>query len=477
MRHQAGRTRAGAIAIGALVALAVAAPVAGASDWRTVQLTGEAAKVSMFAIDCPTTQLCVAVGGNNTIASSTAPHGGPWGLAYAGIGAQPTPSNGSFAGRQIRGVSCPGAGLCFAGTFEGDIYFTSNPTGPAAAWAVTPVDPPGPNTHIYGISCPTPSLCVAAAGGGRIVTSANPTGGTAAWVTTQLDPSLELRGVSCSSPTFCVVVGDEGAILSSALPTGGAGAWRLASPRVGNGNLFGVGCAAPLCVTGNTGGNLITSTDPLGPAPGWKSVSGGGSVQVTDASCVSASRCAVVDNNGDVLTSTDPTGGSGSWTFTNVLPYPGVDGTAANHFFGISCPTATLCAVAGNRGQLHTSTNAFTAEPVAPRKRKRPKKIRRGPKRPRVEIARGPRPHGLIARRGGLPAEFRFFAKKRAPVRGFVCSLDGRRMKRCRSPKRYRVGRPGWHKFKVRAIGRTGLRGPADTYIFRIYRRSEWPPV
>ena len=439
----------------ALVACAAMAPAAAGSEWRTTQLPGEAAKVPILAISCPTTQLCVAVGGNNTVASSVNPTSSAptWQVVYAGTGAVPTGPKTKIAYRQVRGVSCSSPGLCVAGTLEGDIYTTTEPTGDAGAWAVTDIDGGGPNTHIYGVSCPSPALCVAAAAGGRIVTSTNPTGGPSAWTTTQLSPaSLELRGVSCASPSFCVAVGNEGLILSSANPTGGAASWSEVVPAVGNGNLFGVSCVAPLCATGNTGGNLITSGNPLGVPPAWKTIDGGGSVQITAASCVSAVRCAVVDSNGDVLTSTNPTGGPADWTFTNVLPFPGVAGTSANHFFGISCPAPTLCGVAANDGQVLTSTDPFEAEAVPTGPRRPP---RRGPKRPRVKIASGPRGI-LIARHGRVTAQIRFFALHHAPVRGFLCRLDGGRVVRCRSPKRYRVG-PGRHWFRVRAIGSTGL--------------------
>ena len=463
--------------IGALCALAIgaiAAPAAGASEWHGVQLPGEAGKVPIFGISCPTTRLCVAVGGNNTVASTINPTSSAptWQVVYAGKGAVPTGPKTSIAYRQVRGVSCPSPGLCVAGTFEGDVYTTTEPTGEASGWAVADIDGGGPNTHIYGISCPTPALCVAAAGGGKIVSSTNPTGGSAAWTTTQLTPAtLELRGVSCASPSFCVVVGNEGLILSTPSPTSGAASWTQTVPPVGNGNLFGVSCAAPLCLTGNTGGNLITSVNPLSTPPSWKTVGGGGSVQITGASCVSPSACVAVDSNGDVLTSTNPSGGTGAWTFTNVLPFPLVDETSANHFFGVSCPSTSLCGIAGNDGQVLTSTDPFDADPV-PIKRKRPP--RRGPKRPGVKIANGPRGF-MVARHGKVTAQIRFFAVRHAPVRGFVCRLDAGPVRRCHSPKRYRVG-PGWHKFRVRAIGSTGLRGPVAKTIFRVFAPSEWPP-
>lgn len=444
-----------------------------ASTWtgRQPAGTGSNVNLAMFGISCPTASLCVAVGGANTIASSTNPTGGAesWRVVYPGAGA------GEPNQRQIRGVSCPSAQLCVAVNFEGIIYTSTNPTGDASAWSVTELSSTGPSTHFYGVSCPSPTFCAASAGKGRIATSTNPTGGASAWSVTQLEGPLELRGISCASPALCVAVGDNGdsirpdpgdvgEILSSTNPLGGI--WQQAQMTSGQGNLYGVSCPSPaLCVTGNLFGNLVLSTSPTGPASAWSLTDGGGSVQITDADCLSVSRCVVVDNNGSVLTSTNPTGGPSAWTFTNVLPYPGVDETAANAMFGVSCPTVTLCAVAANEGQIFTSQDPF-AEPAATPVKKGAKRHKKRPKRPRTTIARAPNPTSSFAGRK-FPARFRFFARNHVQVRGFVCKIDGQPLKRCRPPKDYRVGF-GKHVFRVRAIGWTGLRGPAEVARFRV---------
>ena len=289
---------------------------AGAATWTGRQLAVPPTNRQMFAISCPTASFCVAVGGGNTLASSTDPAGGAgsWEVAFPG-GGGPDSSNQ----RQIKGVSCPSPQLCVAVTFEGLIYASTDPTGGDGAWSIADLSAIGPNMHMYGISCPSPAFCAVAAGDGKILTSTNPTGGAGAWSLIQLEGPLELRGVSCTSPALCVVVGDdgdnirpeltdEGEILSSTNPLGGI--WQRAQMPGAPGNLYGVACPSPaLCVTGNTLGNLLVSSGPTGPAPAWKTVDGGGAVQITGADCPSASQCAAVDNNGDVLTSTDPAGG------------------------------------------------------------------------------------------------------------------------------------------------------------------------
>src|SRR3954447_21824949 len=456
--------------------LSLGSAAAAASTCSTLRLPGEAADVTLFGISCPNTQLCVAVGGNNTIASSTDPAGGAskWGVVYAGQGAESTAANY----RQVRGVSCPSPQLCVAVTFEGQIYTSTDPTGSAAAWSVADLDPDGPNTHLYGVSCPTVDFCAASAGGAEILTSTSPAGGASAWTETQLEGPLELRGISCASAALCVAVGDNGdtvrpelgdrgAILSSTNPLGGA--WQPAQPPI-QGNAYGVSCpSAALCVSGDLMGNLLVSTAPSSPTS-WRSFDGGGSVQITDVDCPSLALCAAVDNNADVLTSTAPTGGAGAWTFTNIAPYssPG-EALRANGTFGVSCPSAALCAIAGNDGQIFTSTDPFAAGTPAPANAEaggKKTKHRKRPKRPSVRIAHGP-PPGVEVPRGKVRVQFRFYPRHRVQVRGFLCRLDDRPLRRCRSPKHYRVSY-GRHVFRVRAIGWTGLRGPVERSGFRV---------
>lgn len=465
---------------------ALGAAGAVAADWSDRQLNAEAAGVSrlpLFGISCTSSQLCVSVGGGNTIGSSTNPSGdaSAWKVVYAGSGPYPGQPNQ----RQIRGVSCPSPQLCVAVTFEGLIYTSTNPTGDAPSWQVTDVDGDGPNTHFYGVSCPSPDFCAAAAGEAQILTSTNPTGGPGAWTRTQLPGPAELRGISCASAALCVAVGDNGdnirpevgdqaLVAASGNPLAGAGAWSV-SPLPGRQSLYGVSCpSAALCVSGDTLGNLLVATSPTGGTGAWRAIDGGGSVQITDVDCVSPSLCAAIDNNGDVLTSTNPNGGAGDWTFENLVPFPFVDESQLNAFFGISCPSRGFCAISAMAAHIFTSTNPFeVSAPVqtAAGGKKKARKKRR-PKRPRVMIASGPPPGVEITTRK-VTVRFRFFARHHAQVRGYLCKLDRHRARRCRSPKAYRVGL-GRHVFRVRAIGWTGLRGPVEVRRFQVCRPTPY---
>ncbi len=474
--------RAGLAALLALLVFsALGVGTSAASSWETRQLGGEAAESLLFGVSCPSAQLCVAVGRNNTVATSTDPAGdaSSWNATFVGAGSFDTgPGGGFYNGGQIRGVSCPTTQLCVAVSFEGLIYTSTNPTGGASAWTTTDLAGAGPNTHFYGVSCPSPNFCAAAAGGAKVVTSTNPTGGASAWSTTQLEGPLELRGISCLSTALCVAVGDNGSritpqptdageILSSTNPLGGS--WQRAERTDGQGSLYGISCPSPtLCATGNLYGSLLVASNPTGPADAWKSAPGGGAVQITDVDCPSPTQCVAVNNNADVMTSTNPF--AGGWTFTNLRPFNGVDETLLlNGTFGVSCPTASFCAVVGASGTIYTSEDAFAATPAGPTKRgsQKPAKGRKRPKRPRVTIARAPNGVEIEGGRHKVRLRTFFFAPKHVQVRGFACKIDDRPTKRCRSPKVFTVGL-GKHVFRVWAIGWTGLKGKMAFVKFEV---------
>ncbi len=475
-RRRGPRWRMILLLAGCCAALAAVAGEPASAAWSGRQLAvGDSASLPLFGVSCPSASLCVAVGGGNTIASSTRPAGGSdeWRAIYPGSG--PAAPNQ----RQIRAVSCPSAQLCVAVTFEGLVYTSTNPSGGVGAWQMTDLAAVGPNLHLYGLSCPTASFCAASAGAAKVLTTTDPTGGAGAWHLTELEGPMELRGISCASAALCVAVGDDGdnirpevgdqaVVVASTAPL--AGLWGKAT-LPGHGNLFGVACPSTgLCLSGDALGNLLVATNPVGGAAAWRRTDGGGSVQITDAECLSASLCLAIDNNGDVLASTDPTGGAAAWTFTNLVPYPGIEGGGPNHLFAASCPERDFCAASGSGGMIYTSDDPFAGDTgVAGPAGKKAKKGGKRPKRPRVTIAKAPPPGVEVPRGRRAKALYRFFARNRAQVRGFVCKLDDRPLRRCRSPKIYQVGL-GRHVFRVRALGWSGLRGPAEVHRFRVCR-------
>jgi hypothetical protein len=461
------------LCIACLGALAALPASAAAGTWTTREIVTPETQPALYGIDCPTIHLCVAAGGNDTIVSSTAPTGpaSAWTVVHPGAGATPSPTeNGFFNGNQIRDVACPSTRLCVAVSLDGVIYTTTEPTGGSGAWTVADLSPTGPNIHMYGISCPTTGFCAVAAGGGKVLTSYDPDGGVGAWAVTQLPTTDELRAISCASESRCVAVGDGGTVAASIDPDGGASAWNLGASPSGGGSIGAVSCVGTsLCVAGEELGALLISTATGASPSAWSTVPSGAYLQITAASCASATECATVDNNADLTTSTEPTGGAAAWHEENLIPYAYANGELTfNGTWGISCvPGGELCAISGARGLLLTSADPFgtTGKP----------NDLGGPtpvgsklvKRPRTRIVTSPH-RRIRTGRHKVRVTYRFRAESSA--RGFRCSFDGSRWHRCSAPVRFPVGR-GHHRFRVRAIGPTGLQGPVARDGFAVLPR------
>jgi hypothetical protein len=469
-------------AIALIATLAAPAGATAASNWTLRQLppaSGDAFGPPLSGISCPTDSLCVAVGGLDTLAFSQAPTGpaanwhvihpsypvGPGKTCVEGEPHCPTP------GGRLQAVSCASQSLCVAVSYEGFVYASTEPTGGAGAWTPTVINEGDGATHLTAVSCPSPALCVAVSGGsnnsngGKVLTSTDPTSGR--WQTTPLSSSLDLRGVSCGTPSLCVAVARGGRIFASSNPTGGASAWVEAGTPGGPGDLEGVACVSTLlCAAGNLTGNVLTSTDPAGG--GWNEANAGGSVQITGLSCPTASRCVAVDNNGDVLNSNDPSGGAGSWHFESLVPFRPTENEEGlepprNSLFSASCASTSLCALVGIDGRVFTATDPFSVpDPAADHR------SRKAPRRPRTVLLFAEHFWKVASsRHRRIRARFRFYSPTK--VRGFECKRDRDPYRPCRSPLRYWVTH-GRHVLRVRAIGPTGLRGPAAIKHFRVLK-------
>jgi hypothetical protein len=466
------------------------APAGAASNWTLRQLPptplegGGTTEAGLSGISCPTESLCVAAGGFDTVAFSQAPTTGAvgWHVVHPTYDepkqsclekGEPLAFCSSPRG-SLDGVSCASESLCVAVGYEGSVFVSTEPTGGANAWSVGDVNGTGGATHLTAVSCPSPTLCVAVSGGsnnsngGKVLTSTNPTAGQ--WQTTQLGGSLDLRGISCGTVSLCVAVAREGRIFVSTNPTGGASAWQEAGSPGGPGDLEGVDCVSTLlCAAGNMTGNVLTSTDPTGGGgASWSEAKAGGSVQITSVSCPTALRCVAVDSNGDVLSSTDPTGGAGSWHFESLVPFQPTENEKGlepprNALFSASCASTSLCALVGSDGRIFTATDPFAVPNPAAGHRSR-----KAPRRPRTVLVFAENFWKVAStRHRRIRARFRFYSPTK--VRGFECKRDRGPYRLCRSPLRYWTTH-GRHLLRVRAIGPTGLRGPAAIKHFRVLK-------
>jgi photosystem II stability/assembly factor-like uncharacterized protein len=499
---QGVRRSAGVVFCAALLGLFGAAPAFGAS-WDSRELPSEEDPrwTALHAVSCPSASLCVAVGEDGVIASSTKPRGSaadwqivrPYDLAVEtdekcysnpeqGFPTEipcPPPEHGE----PMRGVSCPSVNLCVAVTSVGYVYSSTDPTGPASSWRVADIDDSRSSIHLEAISCPDPGFCVAVSGkglsggagtntAGKVLTTTEPTGPGGAWQVTQLDPSLWLRAVSCSSRSYCVAVAKNGQILESKNPAGGAAAWSSVGTPGGPGNLESITCVDQglfLCLAGNSGGNFLATKGAGGST--WSETNGGASVPITGISCPTPSRCAAVDNNGDVLVSADPAAPR-SWSVANLIPFtpPTPTQPTLNALFGVSCPNLELCVLVGVKGLVFTSTDPFAVTPPGSAKGQAPGSQRRLVKRPKAILVKA---DGFreMTRRQRLKVRFRFYAKTK--VQGFVCKRDQGRYRPCRSPQRYWVPL-GRHVLRVRAVGPTGLRGPVARIHFEAIKNPNF---
>jgi hypothetical protein len=450
-----------------------------AVTWESRQVViGEKEGDSLFGVSCATASVCVAVGSRGTIVTSENATGEA--SAWRSETVKPGPYAGAAPGEPDRtspgtfdAVSCPTEAMCAAVTYAGDFYASAGPGEGASTWRATDLDGDGADARLTGISCPVPTFCVVVAaggagtadagGGGQIIGIDNPLSASISLVKVQLDESLDLQAVSCPSLAFCIAVANEGRIVVSHNPAATAPAWREIGTPGGPGNLDAVDCPyTNLCLAGNATGNVLSSINANAAAPGWREVNTGLSVPITGISCPTSLRCAAVDNNGDVIVSTNPTGPLGSWSATNLLPFvpSGSQGQPFNALFEASCPTASFCAAVGSRGVIFTSENPFGVIET------RGGKKRGGRKRPRMKILHSDNFVRQSSTRGaGSKVVFRL--RPYGKVRGFVCSLDGRRFRRCRSPLRI-YAKLGPHVLRVRTIGVTGLKGPVAKDRFTI---------
>jgi hypothetical protein len=432
-------------AVGATSAEAATAPVVSPWTLTNLRLGGEE---TLFGMDCEPSGFCVGVGKQGVVVTSSAPTAGAaaWTISHLALGEK-------LRGN-LRGVSCPSSSLCVAVDYSGGIWTTTQPAAGAAGWAPTKI----PTARsLFGVSCSSPTLCVAVGYEGTVITSDNPTGGAADWTTAHLPEPLQLHAVTCTANggELCVATGFEGRIVASTDPAAGASAWTAPVQPAGENPLLGASCfSVGLCVAGNAGGVMASSLPSAGQwAPGPLPAR----FQILAASCPTAGLCVLSSNNGEVSATTTPT--SGGWATEHLIK--GV----TNALFGLSCPSEALCVAGGKFGQLLTTTTpALTGHPPP-----------RPPAPPGTRVLH--RPPATIRvgyrHRGPVSVAFRFAATGTAPAY-FRCQLGGRRSGLCASPRQLRVG-VGRHVFRMRAFNAGGGDPTPAVIRFRVLKLKPPP--
>jgi len=201
----------------------------------------------------------------------------------------------------LDGASCPSTSLC-VGVGGAYAVITTDPTAAKPTWS-TPAKIDGPLNSLRGVSCASTSLCVAVDQSGNAVITTDPSAVKPAWGAPKHLDDVGFDGVSCPSTSLCVAVGARDAVITTE-PTAAKPTWSVQDTRLQglDAELGGVSCpSTSLCVAVGARDALIT-TGPTAAKPSWSAgnhIDGTNSLEAV--SCASASFCVAVDDVGNAV--------------------------------------------------------------------------------------------------------------------------------------------------------------------------------
>jgi photosystem II stability/assembly factor-like uncharacterized protein len=216
-------------------------------------------------------------------------------LSYQAMAAQWTWRNPLLQGNLLS-VTCPTERLCVAVGSNGTIL-TSTDSG--ITWTV---QYSSSENHLKSMSCPTPNLCVAVGDKG-VLTS---TDGGINWTRASSSNSYPLDDISCPTEKLCVAVknlgGTDGTVLIS---TDGGNNWTAQSfyfNTSGYSTYSSISCPTEnLCVVVN-GSTILTSTNG---GMNWTVQFAGSGFKFNDINCSTENLCVAVGDSGVILTSSN----------------------------------------------------------------------------------------------------------------------------------------------------------------------------
>jgi hypothetical protein len=290
-------------------------PAQGSTQWLRRYIDP---KTAITGISCPSATLCVAVDASGRVLHTATPLGGVAGWTKPVSVDSATLTGGGAAG--FSSIDCPTTTFCMAvdNAANGQVAYTTNPTGPASAWTLTTV---GSGVLLDAVACPTTTLCVI--GGTNAYFSTDPTGGATAWkATAALSPgSSVIASLACNTIKLCVGVG-------------------YGNSGVG----LSVGSAAPTTTTWSQG---LIGSDPPAQYAGT----------IDSVACPKRNFCVAVDGGSNAYTSTTPV--RGSWSLARPLKK-----NSQSTVSQVAC-NSTICVEVDNRGTvtygaIHTATSTST---------------------------------------------------------------------------------------------------------------------
>ena len=179
-------------------------PTGNTASWSVANVDGSN---TLWSISCPTESFCAAVDRSGNILTSTNPTGGSGSWHSHSLGL-----SFLFA---FPDISCSGVALCIVtaqDSYSGpQLYTSTNPTSGSPSWTGTAgLDPGG---WLMGVSCASPTFCAAISVDGQVFESSDPTGPASAWSPTLVDRLHglnSLEDISCPTSTFCEAVNQSG---------------------------------------------------------------------------------------------------------------------------------------------------------------------------------------------------------------------------------------------------------------------------
>jgi hypothetical protein len=289
----------------------------------TPSLAGSTASL-LFAVSCPSTRTCIAVGSVTERSGITVPLAERWnGLRWS---IQSTPNPTRAHGRDaayLGSVSCASRTACIAVGFSGNEAGTAGVTlaegWNGTSWSIErSLQPAGAAAaFLSGVSCPVPAACTAVGYSttlsGGAVTLAESWNGTRWSIQRSATPAgseaVQLTGVSCAVPSSCTAVGFfTAAGINVMLAEGWNGtSWSIQRSPYPAGAaasfLSGVSCPSPASCTA-VGYSTTRNGYGLTLAERWSGTSwaiqpsptpqAAAAVQLTGVSCASPSSCTAV---------------------------------------------------------------------------------------------------------------------------------------------------------------------------------------
>lgn len=288
--------------------LTSATPTKGTGKWQSVDVDGS---TNLTSLSCPSAAMCVAVDQAGNAVTSLAPTGPATAWAVAHVDSSIVePSAFGGGPTLLRDVSCPSVSLCLAVDSVGNAVYSTDPTAGPTAWVLTHIDDNSTSgcaggglacqAPLMSVACPGASLCAAADFAGNLLETSSLSAAPWSSSPTPAAGPQSLWSISCPVVSFCAAVDGTGGHVMTWNPQAGS------APRLERVSFdaFGIWCpTASLCLASGQGpggvAEVVGSTNPRAASPTWH-VSDFG--DFNSISCPTASLCLAADTEGEVIT-------------------------------------------------------------------------------------------------------------------------------------------------------------------------------